>query len=162
MKLYTKTGDAGQTSLFGGKRVDKDELRVEAYGTVDELNAVLGVAAAHLRELPLEQEIHAIQSDLFDLGADLATPPDASPAASGWTKRIQPEQIHRLEEWIDRFQAETEPLAHFVLPGGSPGGAALHLARTVCRRAERRVVSLAKAEAVTPEAIIYLNRLSDL
>jgi cob(I)alamin adenosyltransferase len=162
MRIYTKTGDTGETGLFGGPRVSKGSLRVEAYGAVDELNAHLGWAETLLRHLPLQAELRAIQSDLFVLGADLATPLHVSPKAAAHTRRVEPAQTRRLEEWIDRWDAETAPLAHFVLPGGSPGAAALHVCRSVCRRAERSVVRLAESESVNPEVVIYLNRLSDL
>lgn len=162
MRIYTRTGDRGQTGLFGGGRVSKADPRVEAYGAVDELNAFLGWAATLLRHLPLEQELQTLQSDLLVLGADLATPPDAAPAAAARTRRVSPEQARRLETWIDRWDAELVPLTRFILPGGAPGGAALHVCRGVCRRAERAVVRLAEAAPVNPEIIVYLNRLSDL
>lgn len=178
MKIYTKTGDTGETGLFGGPRVSKGSLRVEAYGAVDELNAYLGWAATLLtssladaggadspRSLANARGsdlLRQIQSDLFVLGADLATPPDAKPGAVSRTRRVTSEQTRRLEEWIDRCEAEMPPLTHFILPGGTPGAAALHVCRAVCRRAERCVVRLAEAEPVNPEAIVYLNRLSDL
>ena len=162
MKIYTKTGDSGQTGLFGGGRVSKRHLRVEAYGTVDELNAVLGWAETLLRSHHLQAELRAIQADLFVLGADLATPSDATLGAAKRTRRIEPEQARRLEEWIDRLDAETTPLTRFILPGGAPGAAALHVARAVCRRAERVVVALSEEDAVGPETLVYLNRLSDL
>jgi len=160
MKIYTKTGDGGETGLFGGRRVKKSDRRVEAYGSVDEVNAHLGWAAALLAHLPLDQEIREIQSDLFDLGTDLATAP-GTPAASN-AARIDETQIRRLEGLIDRWQAEAPPLKNFILPGGAPGAAALHVCRTVCRRAERSTVRLSLAEPVGPHAIVYLNRLSDL
>jgi len=160
MKIYTRTGDRGETSLVGGRRVKKNEKRVEAYGSVDELNAHVGWAGTHLAHLPLEEEIREIQSDLFTLGADLATPPE-SPIA-GLTARIDEERVKRLEDLIDRWEAQTEPVRNFILPGGAPGAAALQVCRAVCRRAERYVVRLSLSEAVNPQAIVYLNRLSDL
>jgi cob(I)alamin adenosyltransferase len=159
--IYTGGGDRGETGLFGGGRVSKDDLRVEAYGAVDELNAVLGLA----RTMPLPGEIDAllgrIQDSLFVLGADLATPPDAT-ARADRVVRLDERAGHALEPEIDRLEAGLAPLRTFILPGGSPAGAALHLARTVCRRAERRAVSLARKEGISPGVIVYLNRLSDL
>jgi cob(I)alamin adenosyltransferase len=161
MRIYTKTGDAGETGLFGGGRVSKADLRVEAYGSVDELNAQLGWAETLLRHLPLQEELRAIQSDLLVAGADLATPAGATSVAAARTRRVEPAQIERLEARIDQYDAETAPLAHFILPGGASGAAALHVCRGVCRRAERSVVRLSHAEAVNPAVLVYLNRLSD-
>jgi cob(I)alamin adenosyltransferase len=160
MKIYTKTGDSGDTGLFGGPRVSKDSPRIEAYGTVDELNSALGVARAQLAPGEVEALVAEIQHDLFALGAQLATP---DPAAHG-TALVGGRQIEKLERAIDRFQERLAPLGEFVLPAGAPSAAALHLARTVCRRAERRVVSLTRAasEPVAGEPLVYLNRLSDL
>jgi cob(I)alamin adenosyltransferase len=160
VKIYTKTGDDGQTGLIGGMRVSKDSARIEAYGTVDELNAVIGVVRA---ELPppgdTDQVLEAVQNALFDLGAELAT----LSSVAKRTSSIHAEQILTLERAIDAAEAQLSPLAQFILPGGTKAAAALHLARTVCRRAERRVVALRTAgETVSGEAIIYLNRLSDL
>ena len=162
MRIYTRTGDTGETGLFGGPRVSKGDLRVEAYGTVDELNAQLGWAGTLLRHLPLQAELRAIQSDLLVVGADLATPPGATAAAAARTCRVEPAQVQRLEAWIDRWDAETTPLTRFILPGGAPGAAALHVCRGTCRRAERCVVRLAETEDVNPPVMVYLNRLSDL
>jgi len=159
MKIYTKTGDTGETGLYGGTRVPKDEIRVEACGMVDELNACIGTARCQIRDEEINTILHRIQNELFDVGADLATI-DAHPKAS--SMRIPPTLTPELEREIDRFEDQLPPLKNFVLPGGSTGGAAIHLARTVCRRAERCVVALAKEEAVNPEVLIYLNRLSDL
>ena len=157
-RIYTRGGDAGETSLGDGARVRKDDLRVEAFGTVDEANAAVGLA-----RLSSAGEIDAmlarIQNDLFDLGADLCTPEDGRRAAGAL--RIQASQVARLEQEIDALNAALKPLDSFVLPGGSPAAAHLHLARTVTRRAERLVVALAAREAVNPEALKYLNRLSD-
>ena len=160
MKIYTKTGDTGETGLFGGKRVSKAELRVEAYGEVDELNAQLGWAATLLEDAALLQEIAAIQSELFALGADLATVP-GSPAAGARPVSVDPAGSRRLEGLIDGWEAGLKPLRNFILPGGCPAAAALQVCRSVCRRAERRVVRLAASEPVNPEALVYLNRLSD-
>ncbi|MEZ4417390.1 MAG: cob(I)yrinic acid a,c-diamide adenosyltransferase [Gemmatimonadota bacterium] len=161
MKIYTRTGDTGTTALFGGGRVSKAHLRVEAFGTVDELNASLGLARPSLTaELP--ERITALQRDLFSMGAHLATPP-AEPGHPRPALPPLPEhRIAEMEAWIDAADDELPPLRHFVLPAGSPGGAALHVARTVCRRAERRVTALAEADSVDPVLIRYLNRLSDL
>jgi cob(I)alamin adenosyltransferase len=160
LKLYTRTGDAGTTALFGGGRVSKAHPRVEAYGAVDELNAVLGVAAAALGEGRWREEIEAVQARLFDLGADLAAPPGS--AAAAHVPRAAEEWVSALERDIDRFTEAVPPLRTFVLPGGHPAAAALQLARTVCRRAERRVVAAGEAgEEIEPVAGRYLNRLSD-
>jgi cob(I)alamin adenosyltransferase len=158
-RIYTKTGDQGETALGDGTRVPKDHPRVAAYGDVDELNAVLGVLATQpLAELERDF-IRSIQNDLFDVGADLCVPAGEAPEKR---LRVQLEQATRLEAAIDRLNARLTPLTSFVLPGGGPAAAWCHLARTICRRAERSVVSLARAEAVNPQVIIYLNRLSDL
>lgn len=160
MKIYTKTGDAGETSLFDGTRVPKTHPRVVAYGEVDELQAVLGVSAAAELQPALADMIVAIQRDLFALGARLADP--AHRIATRVAKVvISNESVERLEGWIDRLESELPPLRHFILSGGSTGGASLHLARTVCRRAERAVLALG-ADAVEPIVLAYLNRLSDL
>ena len=157
-KIYTRGGDAGETSLVGGARVSKADLRVETYGTVDEANAVIGLARQHTAG-EADDMLARIQNDLFDLGADLACPDDPPPGRP--VLRIVQSQIDRLEREIDALNEELRPLASFILPGGSPGSAALHLARTVVRRAERLAVGLATTERVSPEAIRYLNRLSD-
>jgi len=162
MKIYTKTGDDGETGLFGGRRVRKSDPRVEAYGNVDELNAQLGWAATLLRHLPLEDEFRLIQSDLFTLGAELSTAPDAAPAAAAKSVRIAEVQVERLESLIDQWEKDLKPLKNFILPGGSSGAAALQVCRGVCRRAERSVVRLAATESVGSLPIVYLNRLSDL
>ena len=158
-RIYTRTGDAGQTALGDGTRVSKDHPRVSAYGSVDELNAGLGLLiAAATTEIDL---LRAIQNDLFDVGADLCRPPtpDEQP---GQRLRIQESQVSRLESAIDRLNADLAPLTSFILPGGTPAAAWCHLARTVCRRAERDLVTLADGDAVNPQVIVYLNRLSDL
>ncbi len=158
MKIYTKTGDRGETGLFGGPRVRKDDPRIEAYGTVDELNAVLGLARCEPLDGPLDALLASIQNELFDLGAELATP---DPQRSG-TRILAAAHIARLEAAIDQHEAALEPLKAFILPGGTRAAALLHLARTVCRRAERRLVTLADREPISADLIIYLNRLSDL
>jgi cob(I)alamin adenosyltransferase len=152
-RIYTKSGDAGETGLGDGTRVPKDHPRVAAYGEVDELNAVLGLAVLHAgADADL---LRSVQNDLFDLGADLCVP-------AGEGLRVTAAQAERLERAIDRANERLHPLTSFVLPGGSAAAAWLHLARTVCRRAERAVVALAHAAPVNPQAVIYLNRLSDL
>lgn len=160
MKIYTRTGDGGETGLFDGTRVSKADARVEAYGEIDELNATLGLARAAGVDGDVEQLIVVMQRHLHALGARLADP--AHRIAPRVTKiDIGEAEIGRLESAIDRYEGELPPLTHFVLSGGSPAGAALHLARTVCRRAERRVVALGP-DGVEPVAVVYLNRLSDL
>ena len=160
MKIYTKTGDAGETSLFDQTRVSKADARVDAYGEVDELNACLGTARAAGIDADIAASLEAIQKQLFALGARLADP--ASRIAGRVTKAAVTEaDVETLERTIDGLEAELPPLRRFILPGGSAAGAHLHLARTVCRRAERRVIALG-AEAVEPILVVYLNRLSDL
>ena len=161
MKIYTKTGDRGDTGLFGGPRVSKDAPRIEAYGTVDELNSVLGVIRASGGiDAELDALLQRIQNELFNLGAQLATP---DPAAHQ-TDLLGASQIEALEKAIDTWEVTLAPLAQFILPGGTLAAAYLHLARTVCRRAERRLVSLVleAGETVSLDTVIYLNRLSDL
>ena len=160
VKIYTKTGDSGETSLFDNTRVSKADARVDAYGEVDELNACLGAARAAGVGDDLAAALETIQQDLFALGARLADP--SSRIAGRVTKvAITDAAIERLEQLIDRLVAETPPLRRFILPGGTTAGALLHLARTVCRRAERRVIALGP-DAVEPILIVYVNRLSDL
>jgi len=160
VKIYTKKGDAGETGLFGGPRVKKSAARVEAYGDVDELNAAIGAARAVGEDPEIDAELGKVQAELFCLGADLATPVDAKarsaipPVDLAWTER--------MERSIDAWDFELPPLTRFVLPGGNRAAAALHVARTVCRRAERRVVALAAETEVAAPVLAYLNRLSDL
>ncbi|HZS62015.1 MAG TPA: cob(I)yrinic acid a,c-diamide adenosyltransferase [Gemmatimonadaceae bacterium] len=162
MRIYTRTGDEGDTGLFGGGRVLKDDPRVEAYGAVDELNAFIGMARA-IEAMPRIDEVLApIQRDLFGLGAILATPDLVKMQEQLAKARIDNERIAQLERAIDTGEEELEPLKAFILPGGTPKAAALHVARTVCRRAERRVVHLQQTVSVPPLVTIYLNRLSDL
>jgi cob(I)alamin adenosyltransferase len=157
VKLYTRTGDAGETSLFDGTRVKKDDARVDAYGEVDELNAWLGFARSSLAEPDLADELGRIQRDLFAIGARLADP--AAKIAERVAKAaITDDDVGRLERLIDRLELELKPLRHFILAGGTPPGAALHVARAVCRRAERRIVSLQPIESIL---VRYMNRLSD-
>ena len=161
-RIYTRKGDDGSTALVTGERIPKSAPRVAAYGTIDETNSVVGVARLHTRDLPaLDAMLARIQNDLFDLGADLATPPDAE---TKWEPlRIVQAQVDRLEREIDTLNADLEPLKSFVLPGGSPAAAHLHLARTVSRRAERSMVEMIGETpgAVSDVAIAYVNRLSD-
>jgi cob(I)alamin adenosyltransferase len=157
-RIYTRGGDAGETSLGDGSRVPKHALRVEAFGTVDEANAAIGLARLHA-DAESDAMLARIQNDLFDLGADLCTPGEGRRGAGAL--RIDPAQVERLEREIDAMNETLKPLDSFVLPGGTPCAAALHLARTVTRRAERLVVALAASEKVNPEAVKYLNRLSD-
>ncbi|MDK1388493.1 cob(I)yrinic acid a,c-diamide adenosyltransferase [Sinorhizobium sp. 8-89] len=162
-KIYTRTGDNGTTSLVSGPRRSKSDLRVEAYGTVDEANALVGLARLHTGDMAeLDAMLMRVQNDLFDLGADLATP-DTGEKQEYEPLRIAAAQVTRLEAEIDRLNAELEPLRSFVLPAGSPASAALHVARTVARRAERQMVALGQTagEIVSRDAIAYINRLSD-
>jgi cob(I)alamin adenosyltransferase len=161
VKVYTRRGDAGETDLFGGGRVPKDHLRVEAYGAVDELNASLGAAAAASPSADVRALVEELQARLFDLGAHLAAP-DPGRRAKSQLPGPRAEDVEALERRIDGFEAELEPLRRFVLPGGSAAAAAFHVARTVCRRAERRAVSLGREEGLDPVVVCYLNRLSDL
>lgn len=163
MKIYTRKGDGGDTSLFGGKRVPKDDARVNAYGMVDELNSVMGMAIAGLPEELRDwvDRLLALQSDCFTIGAILATPKmgEAKPAH---IRDLSDSRVTDLESWIDELDEKLEPLEAFILPGGSVTAAAFHHARTVCRRAERAVVGLERQEARDPTVLKYLNRLSDL
>ncbi len=161
MKIYTKTGDAGQTSLFAGGRVSKDSIRVTAYGDTDELNAVLGIVLTTTPEEFERTVLESVQRDLFAIGARLASP--AAPENATADRMALPaERIGELEQAIDRCDADLPPLESFILPGGTPKAAALHHARTVCRRAERSVVTLHATAEVPAEILTYLNRLSDL
>jgi len=158
VKIYTKTGDDGQTGLFGGPRVRKDAPRIEACGAVDELNALLGLARAANLPNGVDDVVLRVQHQLFDLGAEVATP---TPEQHG-QRNIGPRQIEWMEEQIDRYEELLAPLTNFVLPGGSAAAAHLHAARAVCRRAERRLVTLAAEETMATDLVVYLNRLSDL
>jgi cob(I)alamin adenosyltransferase len=160
VKIYTRTGDSGETALLGGKRVSKADPRVAAYGDVDELNAWLGLARAGALASELAAMIEKIQRDLFAIGSRLADP--GSKVANRVEKTaVTGEDVKRLEDWIDQLESEVPVLRRFILAGGSPGGASLHVARTICRRAERSVVGLGP-EQVESEILVYLNRLSDL
>jgi cob(I)alamin adenosyltransferase len=165
-RIYTRTGDKGTTALGDGRRVAKDHRRIEAYGTVDELNSTLGLALQAGLDAEGADLLRRVQNDLFDLGADLCVPEIPRRRAGGGARRsalrITGRQVERLEAVIDRFNASLSTLRSFVLPGGTPASAWLHLARTVCRRAERRVVTLSRQERLNPQAVVYLNRLSDL
>jgi cob(I)alamin adenosyltransferase len=158
VKIYTKTGDAGETGLFGGARVSKASPQVAAYGDVDELNSTLGVARLHRIDDERDALLGAIQTELFSVGAELASKPGKDPGVP----LVADDDVSALEHAIDRAEAELTPLQSFVLPGGSPGAAHLHVARTVCRRAERSVIALAGHAEVRGEVVRYLNRLSDL
>ncbi len=158
-KIYTKQGDSGSTRLGGGQKISKAAPRIEAFGTVDELNSFLGVALASGLDAELVGPLSAIQNELFHLGSDLCFLEEDKPAQTG--PRIEPRHVEALEDILDRLTAEVGPLENFILPGGSIGAAHLHVARTVCRRAERLVVALAKKETVGAETVRYLNRLSD-
>ena len=166
-KVYTRTGDRGQTALVGGKRVVKDSLRVDAYGTVDELNSIVGLARVFNEECRdagdahrfLDEVLCLLQDELFDIGSELATPPDFYQTGM---YRVGADQIKRLEKWIDHCQKELEPLQSFILPGGGRIGAYLHQCRTVCRRVERDVLRLSRVETINRDVVKYLNRLSDL
>jgi cob(I)alamin adenosyltransferase len=155
-KIYTRTGDGGTAGLVDGSRVSKAGLRMAAIGDIDEANAAVGMAVAQLPDGALARDLLRIQNDLFDLGADIATPGEVEGAL-----RIVPSQVERLEREIDVMNARLEPLSSFILPGGSPAIAALHLARAIVRRAERSAVALHEAEPLNPSALAYLNRLSD-
>jgi cob(I)alamin adenosyltransferase len=162
VKIYTKTGDSGETGLFDGTRVSKHSPRVEAYGDVDELNALLGLSLAFIREdEALRACLLTIQRDLFVVGAHLADPTARVEAKRGDKARLSEEKVTQLEHWIDHFEDELPALRQFILPGGSKGGATLHHARTVCRRAERRIVELSHHTEVPTLLITYMNRLSD-
>jgi cob(I)alamin adenosyltransferase len=166
-RVYTRTGDRGETALVGGKRVPKDSLRIEAYGTIDELNSIVGLARAFNEEKLADGEAHRfldtllrqIQDELFDLGSELATPPDFFQEGM---YRVSESEVKKIEQLIDECQEELEPLKSFVLPGGGRIGAYLHQCRTVCRRAEREILRLSRAEELSEWPIKYVNRLSDL
>ncbi|MCR9254534.1 MAG: cob(I)yrinic acid a,c-diamide adenosyltransferase [Alphaproteobacteria bacterium] len=164
-RIYTKGGDKGKTSLGTGKRVPKHDLRVAAYGTVDEANATIGLVRLHLTTDPfgIDAILGRVQNDLFDLGADLCTPEPPEGETLEWEPlRVTESQVERLEQEIDQANADLQPLNSFILPGGTAAAAHLHLARTVARRAEREITALAEVEAINSAAIRYINRLSDL
>lgn len=157
MKIYTKKGDTGNTSLFGGQQVSKNSARINSYGTVDELNSILGVASSHKTSPETKEMLDIVQAQLFVLGADLATPESANARIA----RVSEEEIEYLEQQIDKMEEQLPPLKNFILPGGSQAGAVLHSARTVCRRAERFTVDCSNEEKISGLTIKYLNRLSD-
>lgn len=159
MKIYTKTGDKGETALFGGSRLKKNNIRIRAYGEVDELNSVLGAAISFLKSQDLKPKLQNLQKELFVLGAELASPQADTKLQQGFLKH---DHIVAQEKWMDEMDAKLSPLKQFILPGGSQAASLLHLARTVCRRAERSVVTLSEQEKLREEVIIYLNRFSDL
>lgn len=162
MKIYTRTGDGGDTGLFGGGRVPKGHVRVEAFGTVDELNAALGISVQTVGDPQIRDWLIQIQNDLFSLGASLATPGADAGTARPTVPPLPKGRIQQMEEWIDLSMSEAPELRSFILPGGTTGSASLHFSRTVCRRAERAVVRLNQTEVSDPGVIRYLNRLSDL
>jgi cob(I)alamin adenosyltransferase len=161
MKIYTKGGDKGETGLFGGERVSKDSLRIEAYGTVDELNSFIGLAIIETKDPEVKALLNKIQGTLFTLGSDLATPENQK-NKTYTIPRITKSHAEEIEKEIDKFDSKLEELRNFILPGGCKSSALLHICRTICRRAERRVVSLNNGVNVNPDIIIFLNRLSDL
>lgn len=164
MKIYTKNGDSGETALYGGARVSKASARVESYGTIDELNAFMGLAKSEISNEKVLKQLKKIQFDLFTLGSESATPADKLTLANGKSRLsliITETEIEELESWMDDYETELEPLQYFILPGGGKSATALHVCRTVCRRAERSLVSLNETEKVRPELIKYINRLSD-
>ncbi|MBI1931175.1 MAG: cob(I)yrinic acid a,c-diamide adenosyltransferase [Ignavibacteriales bacterium] len=159
MKIYTKTGDDGSTSLFGGTRVQKNNIRINAYGTIDELNSVIGIAVSGDINDEIKFELENIQNVLFQIGSELASPENVK---SNIIKRTSEEDVKNLETLIDKFDEKLPPLKNFILPGGNNSAAQLHFARTVCRRAERIIVELKEFELVSKNVLIYVNRLSDL
>lgn len=164
MKIYTKTGDKGQTALYGGTRVSKASARVESYGTIDELNSFIGVAKSEIKDEKVLNQLKKIQFDLFTLGSESATPTDRLTMANGQSRlalMITETEIEELEGWMDDFEKDLAPLQYFILPGGGRSATSLHVCRTVCRRAERSLVFLNETEEVRPELLKYLNRLSD-
>ena len=162
MKIYTRTGDGGDTGLFGGGRVPKSHIRVEAYGAVDELNAALGLSVEAIADEEIREWLGRIQQDLFSVGASLATPGAEDGSARAAIPPLPVRRIQEMEGWIDLATEEAPGLRSFILPGGTRGAASLHLARTICRRAERAVVRLNHEETSDPNVVKYLNRLSDL
>lgn len=164
MKIYTKTGDKGETGLYGGTRISKASARVESYGNIDELNAAIGVAKSHIEDQEVINQLKKIQFDLFTVGSEASTPIDKLFLANGKARLplvISDKEIEELENWMDEMETKVEPLQYFILPGGGKAATFLHVARTVCRRAERSLVFLNESEDVRPEMIKYLNRLSD-
>jgi cob(I)alamin adenosyltransferase len=161
MKIYTKTGDKGETGLFGGDRVSKSSIRIEAYGTIDELNSFIGLAVNEVRNNEIKEVLEEIQNELFTLGSDLATP-DNEKTRKLEIQRVYAHMYVNLESEIDRFEERIDELKNFILPGGTKGASLLHICRTICRRAERLVTALKSTEQINENILIYLNRLSDL
>ncbi len=164
MKIYTKTGDKGQTALYGGTRVSKASVRVESYGNIDELNSFIGIAKSRIQDEEVLRQLKKIQFDLLTVGSEAATPADKLMLANGKSRLplvISDTEIEELEQWMDAFDEKLDPLQYFILPGGGTAATFLHAARTICRRAERSLVFLNESEEVRPELIRYLNRLSD-
>ncbi len=164
MKIYTKTGDKGETALYGGTRVSKASARVESYGTIDELNSFIGFAKTEIKDEKVLAQLRKIQFDLFTVGSESATPTDKLTLANGKSRlalMISDTEIEEIENWMDALEEELQPLQYFILPGGGKAATSLHICRTVCRRAERSLVFLNESEEVRPELIKYLNRLSD-
>lgn len=161
MKIYTKTGDKGETGLFGGPRVSKNSSRIEAYGTIDELNSFIGLAITEIRDNSLKNLLEKLQNELFNVGADLATPLTEKNKKLN-IKRISEDYFLDIEKEIDNYESELETLKNFILPGGSKAASILHICRTISRRAERNVVALNKEEKINKNIVIFLNRLSDL
>lgn len=164
MKIYTKTGDKGETALYGGTRVSKASARVESYGNIDELNSFIGFAKSEITDEKVLEQLKKIQFDLFTVGSESATPIDKLTLANGKSRLlliISETEIVELEHWMDEFEKDLQPLQYFILPGGGKSATSLHICRTVCRRAERSLVFLNESEEVRPELIKYLNRLSD-
>ncbi|HEY4540382.1 MAG TPA: cob(I)yrinic acid a,c-diamide adenosyltransferase [Faecalibacter sp.] len=164
MKIYTKTGDKGTTSLYGGTKVNKDHIRIESYGTVDELNSYIGLIRSYPLDSIIYDQLITIQKDLFNIGAELATPSDKVMLANGQPRlkvMIDESAIEMMENWIDAIDAELEVMTHFILPGGNQASSHAHVARCICRRAERLIVALGHEETVRPEIAKYVNRLSD-
>lgn len=162
MKIYTRKGDRGETSLLGGGRVSKDHARVAAYGSVDELNSVLGWALTAAEDPGTRERLRLVQHDLFSIGAQLSAPPAREGRKRPEVPDLPVERVDEMEAWIDEIEGEVPPLRHFILPGGTEGAAVLHVARTVCRRAERTVVPLVREGGADEAVVRYLNRLSDL
>lgn len=161
MKIYTKGGDKGETGLFGGERVPKDSIRIEAYGTIDELNSFIGLTIIEIKDQEVKELLNRIQNNLFTLGSDLAAP-DNEKNKKHNIPRIKESHFGEIEKEIDKFDSRMEELRNFILPGGCKSSALLHICRIICRRAERRVVTLSNGVNLNPEIIIFLNRLSDL
>ena len=161
MKIYTKGGDKGETGLFGGERVPKDSIRIEAYGTIDELNSFIGLTIIEIKDQEVKELLNRIQNNLFTLGSDLAAP-DNEKNKKHYIPRIKESHFEEIEKEIDKFDSRMEELRNFILPGGCKSSALLHICRAICRRSERRVVTLNNGVNLSPEIIIFLNRLSDL